>query len=451
MSGTEQLLKLRDELNAAIDSLAVSEAHSTKPTLPPLEAVSHAPPATLMHPEAARAAATARKIAALLSGPSLVYNFAISGHLPACISAAINAHAAEAIRQGEAQPGTGLSASEIAKASTVDPAKLTRVLRLLAANHIFVEKEPGVFANNRCSIGLDTGKSIEQLKENPSDAYEGTDGRVALVAHCADEGLKATAHLSDTLLDTKTSHSYKPEHAPASHAYDRPIFDFWAAPGNEAYVKRFGMAMYAINTIIQGEATLATGFPFTNLPAGSKIVDVGGGVGSVCLYLRKLAPQLQFVVQDRPEVIEKQAPAIWREQAPEALEDGSAVLQAHDFFLADHPIKDASVFLLRLVIHDWADAEALAILRPLAATATTETRLLLIEQAYEALEPDPLVLNPTPYFVDLQMLGMLNAQERTEQQYVELAKQAGWTHVKTWVPTVGDAPSAWRHYEFKRA
>lgn len=39
-----------------------------------------------------------------------------------------------------------------------------RVLRLLAANYIFVEKKPGVFANNRCSIGLDTGKSVKELQ-----------------------------------------------------------------------------------------------------------------------------------------------------------------------------------------------------------------------------------------------------------------------------------------------
>lgn len=111
--------------------------------------------------------------------------------------------------------------------------------------------------------------------------FEGTDGHVALVAHwyvcpykrhssaaervevtapfSSDDGLKAAAYLTDALFDEATAHSYKPEHAPVSHAYDRPIFDFFAAPGNEAYLKRFGMAMYAINSIMQGEATLATG------------------------------------------------------------------------------------------------------------------------------------------------------------------------------------------------
>jgi len=40
---------------------------------------------------------------------------------------------------------------------------LARVLRLLATNHIFIEVTPDVFANNRLSSVLDTGKSVEEL------------------------------------------------------------------------------------------------------------------------------------------------------------------------------------------------------------------------------------------------------------------------------------------------
>ena len=38
-----------------------------------------------------------------------------------------------------------------------------RILRLLATNHIFIEVSPDVFANNRLSSALDTGKSVEEL------------------------------------------------------------------------------------------------------------------------------------------------------------------------------------------------------------------------------------------------------------------------------------------------
>ena len=38
-----------------------------------------------------------------------------------------------------------------------------RVLRVLASNHIFIEVSPDVFANNRLSSVLDTGKPVEEL------------------------------------------------------------------------------------------------------------------------------------------------------------------------------------------------------------------------------------------------------------------------------------------------
>jgi hypothetical protein len=41
---------------------------------------------------------------------------------------------------------------------------LGRILRYLATNHIFREITPDVFANNRLSSVLDTGKSVAVIK-----------------------------------------------------------------------------------------------------------------------------------------------------------------------------------------------------------------------------------------------------------------------------------------------
>ena len=38
-----------------------------------------------------------------------------------------------------------------------------RILRLLATNYIFTEVTPDIFANNRLSSALDTGKPVEEL------------------------------------------------------------------------------------------------------------------------------------------------------------------------------------------------------------------------------------------------------------------------------------------------
>lgn len=40
-----------------------------------------------------------------------------------------------------------------------------RFLRYLCSNHVYKEVSPDVFANNRISSLIDTGKSIEELRE----------------------------------------------------------------------------------------------------------------------------------------------------------------------------------------------------------------------------------------------------------------------------------------------
>ena len=47
----------------------------------------------------------------------------------------------------------------------------------------------------------------------------------------------------------------------------------------------------------------SAGYTWGQLPGGSLIVDVGGGVGSQSLILAKHHPQLRFVVQDREAVL----------------------------------------------------------------------------------------------------------------------------------------------------
>ena len=59
---------------------------------------------------------------------------------------------------------------------------LARILRLLATHHIFEEVAPNIFANNSLSLVLDTGKSVQELQNNPEERYDGTSGVAALVS-----------------------------------------------------------------------------------------------------------------------------------------------------------------------------------------------------------------------------------------------------------------------------
>lgn len=49
------------------------------------------------------------------------------------------------------------------KETIADILNLARILRILAAYHIFTEIAPDIFAHNRISSALDTGKSVEEI------------------------------------------------------------------------------------------------------------------------------------------------------------------------------------------------------------------------------------------------------------------------------------------------
>lgn len=53
-------------------------------------------------------------------------------------------------------------------------------------------------------------------------------------------------------------------------------------------------------------------------------------------------------------------------------------MAVHDFFTAQ-PVKNAAVFLLRVILHDWPDAHARMILLKLREAATEETKLVLAD------------------------------------------------------------------------
>jgi protein-L-isoaspartate O-methyltransferase len=54
------------------------------------------------------------------------------------------------------------------------------------------------------------------------------------------------------------------------------------------------------------------GFDWNGLPRDSVVVDVGGGVGSQTAVLAKAFDHINFVVQDRPTVIEDSAASVRR-------------------------------------------------------------------------------------------------------------------------------------------
>lgn len=71
--------------------------------------------------------------------------------------------------------------------------------------------------------------------------------------------------------------------------------------------------------------------------------------GGMSLDLAKRFPQLQFIVQDRPPVLEK-ARSVWSSELPMSLETERTKLMPHDFF-TEQPVKGAAVYLMRYILY----------------------------------------------------------------------------------------------------
>ncbi|GAA6006594.1 uncharacterized protein JCM10292_006002 [Rhodotorula paludigena] len=445
-SGIAELLALQAQFNQAIEAV-VSTADEPLPSLNDTSGPDGPPTKAKL-----LAVACAQKIIAQLKGSMVAIDWSFSHHVPSRLHVAIEAHVCEILREAAAESGNpdeGVAASDIAKVTGIDAGKLARCLRILAAHHIFREVRPDVFALTRCAVPLDTGKSVKELTET-KDFYSGTNGITALVAHSADDALKASAHLAEALFSPEKGGSYNPADAPFTVAkgVEIPIWDFFAKEENSLLLSRFASAMRGVQVLTGACGTdMVRGFPFKGLPQDAVVVDVGGGVGSASLAIVKVAPQVRIIVQDRPEVIE-QAKAVWTEAAPEQFESGRASLQPHDFF-RPQPVQHAAVYLLRLILHDWADPLAHTILAHLRSAAGSDSRLVVIEQAYDYLSPDGFVPTTFPYLADGQMMSCLNALERTEAQYASLGEKAGWNLVRAWkTGKGGEEEGMFRHYEF---
>ncbi|KAJ7073574.1 O-methyltransferase [Mycena amicta] len=450
------LRQLSDLISASVDTIERVYAAAGQP-LPSLDAPCNpVDPAEVLrgeNPEIEAAvknlvAASAQISATMFDPMRAVVNASHAFFISSCLLAASDANVVEILR--EAGP-EGAEAKKIAEISSVDADILTRTLRLLATHHIFREVSPGVFANNRVSSALDKGKSTKELfSGSRAERLTGSSGVAALAEHTADLVGKAGVYLSDQM-------RLRPTKLPMSLAFntDKSVFDwFHSEPGNEYNVARFAVAMEGTSATEPGDL-IFQGFDWGDLPAGSVIIDVGGGIGYVSLAIAKRYPHLHIVNQDMEAVIEisKQH---WNEHFPEHVANQKVELQVHDFFTPQNNTAAPAVFLLKYILHDYNDTKAAVILRHLREAASQDTtKLVVVEKivpfasdsgssseaeiqvpgAHRPTAPPPLLSNWGPatadtYLYDMTMHAMLGGTERTLEGFSTLFGRCGWTLVE---------------------
>lgn len=449
-----QLKQLQGSLKTTDHSSSTAKAEFLKPSL--------------------QVVAAASQLIALVRTPErYLMDMSTAHQLSSSLRVVVETNVPEILREKGKGPKKALDIKEIGAYNHVNHLKLGRILRLLATHHIFEEVSPNIFANNTISLAMDTGKSLSELEASPEEKYDGTNGIAALVGLFSDETMHNSVCIADILKDPETTNSFSPFDAPFSRAWpgvrNIKMYDWLSLPENKPRLKRFGMAMNGMNSMTPSDAILR-GFNWASLPEGSIVVDCGGGVGSVSLPIVETCPQIHLIVQDTERVV-AEAPAFWQAKQPEALAQGRVSFQAHDFFQPQPSVNNnISVYLLRMIMHNWPDKECVEILQRVRASCTKNTRIVIVDNIMlyasreqkidgqdtgaddpEALAPEPLLANwgaanSLSYKQDINMLSNHNACERTVPEFAVLLSQAGFKIVEvhqahqSWLPQIVAVP-----------
>ncbi|KAF8626778.1 hypothetical protein AX15_004696 [Amanita polypyramis BW_CC] len=400
-------------------------------------------------PAAAEAAnligAAALQLAATVIPPQISLYHIVGGHWKsAALRVCLESNVTEILR--EAGP-EGLHVNDIVTRSGLDPNKLGRCLRILATHHVYREVKPDVFANTRISSMLDTMKPSDAIFSDPEHKHDDTNGLPAFVGHHLDETFKGSAYLWEVASDPKTAKSGDPASASLGRGISngKILWDFFGQPDQTLRQRRFDVAMRGVQAMLPSDV-VPLAFDWKSLPENALVVDVGGGIGTASRALVQQFSNLRIVVQDLPLVIENGIKD-WKQQMPNELASGRVKFEVHDFFKSQ-PQTNASVFLLKHILHDWSDEYSLKILKQLREAATPQTRIICVESilpyachglnvygdipgAAPKEAPAPLLanwgaVNEMIYNLDMVMLLLFNSTERTIHQFDSLFKRAGW-------------------------
>jgi len=293
-------------------------------------------------------------------------------------------HAAVALHVPDLLADGPLPAAGVAERTGLDPDRARRLLRGLVALGVVSEVE-GRYANTE--VG---------------DLFrEGVPGsRRALAMMHFPQSYRAWEHFVETLRTGATGHWL---------AYGGTLWDTIAADAE--FATRFNESM-AANSRAAGMFVASAG----NFAGAVTVVDVGGGKGALLAAVLRAHPQARGIVCDLAAGL-TEARAYLAEQG---VLDRCEIVEA-DFFKA---VPRGDVYLLKDILHDWDDDDAVRILSVCRAAMHAEGRVLIVERVLpERFDDDPAKLNSV--MTDLHMMVLFGGRERTPDEYAALFSAAG--------------------------
>ena len=290
-------------------------------------------------------------------------------------------------------------ADELAAASGSDERSLYRLLRALASVGVFHEEDGKRFSSTPLSERLQT------------DADTSLHGLAAFVGR-----RPAWEAWGNLLHSVRTGeNAFRDVHGTDvwTHRADDP-------EENAAFDRAMSSVTRSVNR------SLLDAFDFSRF---ATVVDVGGGRGALLVGLLEVYPDMRGALFDQPHVVEGVTADVEPGVAARLAIVGGSFFES----VPEH----GDAYLLKAIIHDWEDAEAVRILESCRRAARPGASVLIVERELGEPNSDPVVK-----FGDLNMLVNPGGCERSTNEFASLMSSAGFRFV-------GSTPSAsgWHLFE----
>jgi DNA-binding HxlR family transcriptional regulator len=282
-----------------------------------------------------------------------------------------------------------LTAEELARRTTSDPATLARLLHLLQDLEL-VERAGGDSYRN-------TGLGAVLRAEDPSRLRDLVLMQATLPNLAAWRALDQAVRTGEGVFEDVNGRTFW-EHL-ASDPAAQTVF-------NASMARRAGGQVTAVLAAV-------------DLSGAATLVDVGGGRGAMLTGLLEALPSLHGTVADQPAVA-AEADSFFAARGLGDRARGAAC----DFF--ESVPSGADVYTIGNVLHDWDDEEAAAILRTVRRAMPDHGTLLVVEHVLDAPGRSFDELRDL-HLVDLHMHLMFGARERTQAEYDDLLTAADFT------------------------
>ncbi len=277
----------------------------------------------------------------------------------------------------------------IASRTKTHAPSLFRLLRALESLAIFSQIAPMVFANTPAS------ECLRQNVPNTQWAWVRAQLSVGGGVYEGWSGLGGSIKTGDTAFDQILGCSF---------------WEYYRRNPEAGTI--FNEAMRLIGK--HNSPEVARAYDWSRFPV---IADIGGGIGGLLVDILNAHPSCRGLLFDELKVVQQ---AISHERLKPI---------GGDFFQTVPAGADA--YILRWIIHDWPEVEAVALLGKIREAMKPGARLILLE---ELIPKTPELM--AGKWIDVLMLAITGGRERTEKEYSELLWSAS-CELEEVVPTAG--------------